>query len=596
MTMSKTKTLLLASWVFLLAIGLSVEAEAQRLDYDGCVAACEKQFPNILASEASCPLTMTAIRREFPGLKSFLTGYRCTGRHRGECEIWKTAATQALSKLSNLMLDTSDCRTLNAVSIRGWTHHFDTSRACRGDGEVTDFHDIVGQHEARIAKLNETAAGYTYGVERFDLTRDYGDRLPECAPGQKPRAYYVWPILEFFLAFEALPAYQSCVSRCKKPTAEQKALWEIEDRLAKMTRRLDKLAGQRASFKTLREELARENVSGIHFPSACRAFAALQSRLDNITGKVEAVTGVLARLGVEQSYSETVGQDLQEKLGEAEELLATVSFAAVEQACAEEDQRSAELEGTRRQLLEELMRNDSICLRAAGVFDSATSEGEQCNWIGDCSIPLFCREGVCEGEISIDAVSLLLQKARKLKDDGLALELRDETGLIADSGDSLVRLEANMKSLAAQCDKRGWGPSVAGWRDQFAKELEDRMSAVEQRIEVLTTRLGESELGESGRALLRRLGRKVKRTRGEAERLRKALGQADPVEEPSWLRIRLDDLQTLEEEVADMESDLQDALSVEGEEDSGMVYLLGGAGFLLLLGLLALVFFVRRKK
>lgn len=582
-----------------LILGICGPARAQRLDYAGCVAACEAAFPNVVASEKTCVQTVTAISGELPGLKGFLTGYRCKGRHRKECETWKSIAVEALSQLVQLTSDSSDCRILNSTAIEGWIHIFDTSRACRGDAEVTDFHDLVGKHEDRIGQLNSTARGYTFTLQQMDTSGEYGAHMALCGPGQRPRRYYIWPLLEFNIALEALGQWQSCVSRCKKPTPEQAQLWEIEDRLTALKNELATLVALSDGYRTRREEAARKEVSGVRFPAGCRALFKLRENLTAAQARVDAVSGALARLGVEESYSETIAQELKQQLSDAEAVLSPVTFDAVETACVEEDSESAKLESARRRLLEELLRSESICLKAAGVFDVATSEGEKCEWIGDCSIPLFCKEGLCSGVISVDEVALLLQKARKLRDDGLALELRDEQGLVADSGVFVKRLQTNFESLAAQLDKRGWGKSVGRWKEQFTGELEERMSALEQRIESLASGLADENTRVWAEATLQRLGRGVDRAKTEAERVRQALGQADPVEEPNWLRIRLKDLRNLEGEVKDLENEwakAADAAAV-GQGGGVVLFAVGGAVVLLLVLVSGFLFFrVRRRK
>ncbi len=383
--------------LFLLLLLLSAPQlmAAPRIDYNQCMADCETAFPNVVQSETSCAHTLTSIHYDMGPLRDFLlSDHRCRGRFRKACMAWKKQAIGALERLSSLTLGSHDCRSLDAQAIASESAIFDAIISCRGDGKVTDFHDLLGRKRSYINKINAKQPRYKVTLRRFGTTPGEGGRSPQCSPGDKPRAYYLWPLLQFRNALVALAPYQHCISQCRKPTEGERALWHLEETFPGLMRAVKAraAAGQVALDKHLAGRV-RQGLPDV----PCHAITV---ELELSRKRVERLQLAQARLAALLALDRPPEPAVEALVAEVTAVAAAhdvLEWGRVKQECLKVDASASLLDEKRHAILVALALGDPFSLKAVETFRFAGKRGAACQWTGECQVPLQCQDKTCQG-------------------------------------------------------------------------------------------------------------------------------------------------------------------------------------------------------
>ncbi len=582
--------LLLATFLF------SSSPAAARVSYDVCVDRCEAAFPNVVDSEKSCAATITDIHFDLGKVRDFLQEkHRCRGRFRKTCKAWKENAIASLERLSTLTLESSDCRELDAAAIRTEVALFDGIHSCRGDKIVTDIHDLLGHKASYLNQLNALGTRYKFGSERFGMGPDDGGRSPVCDYGQKPRRYYVWPLLQFYLALDSVGAWQSCMSKCRKPTPAQLHLWKVEERFYALKATLKELGTEVHRRRNDRRQRRRAEALPDH---GCRPFSEAADAVAGLEGTAEsAEQRLVALLGSEKPPTRPV-TELASDVDAVAKGLEAIDLDAASEACRREDRKADRLEVRRREILESLALGEPFSLKAVDTFQRAGDRGAPCRWTGECSVPLICTEGACRGAITVQDLGGLLARADALRGRATAIEITDDKGLHPDGSRRVKEVEQEFARLEAEVGSLGWTDALAAWRKRFDEELDGRIRTLGLRIEsALDGAVGRCEAAAAdARTGCERRIEKIEDLQPLLEGVTQALEGADPVSGARWVRLKTRDLDAIEERLDDILE--KRAVPVEESAHAGVdpaVAAVAG-GLALLLAVAAVLLHRRRKR
>ena len=582
--------------ILLTCISLSGVGARARVSYATCVRRCEEVFPNVVSSEKTCAATIRDIHAEFASIKKFLQKkHKCRGRYRKTCKTWKKKAVASLNRLIALTLNTGDCKALDASGIRQELHIFSPAGACRGDKRTTDFHDLMATSRQRVRQLNGMASRYNFVKDRFDPTKDYQGQRPSCAQGQKPSRYYVWPLLQFYFALEGLTDYQLCMSKCKKPTPTQELLWELEDRFVLLKDRLGAIGADEQTFVKERSE-SRSSLPGS--PFSCRALSKTERNLSMLRDGFVAVEKQLQSLLPRQNPAPRQVVELKRAINEVESRSEEIDWVKVREKCRQEDELVKKLLQRKRRIGEEILTSEDFSLKAAAMFESSNGKGKECTSVVDCEVPLLCVEGACRGSISLPAVRLLMEHARRLKDKAAKLNIRSADGLLPNAERGVAALENELALLRKELNGSGWGKAVREWRTRFQSSVKARLDGLEAGIERSRAEFGQlhtlcvPEVKEECGKQLDELALLAE----EVQRIRETLGTIDPVSGPTWVQIRVQDMERAEARYVELTSTLSTVCSEQPDREFPVIQILAGVVLLSLCAVVAIVVARRRGR
>jgi len=560
-------------------------------EYDQCVEGCRGKFTPVVETEKSCEETLGLIHKELKAILTLLNSpAACKGRNRGACKDFLDYAQPALEKLIANTLDTSDCLKLDAKAIQDELWLFDTQKACKGDGTFTDLHDFFGAKRLLVEELNQSGVKYIYVKQAFDPYDDFHGHKPECEMGMRPARSHFWPIFQFYLALDSLMAYQACMPSCRPPTEREKRLWSLQEQISKLQALLGPLSGQ---LTVAAQERDKRLVADYGYAFPCRAFVRSAKEFGQHEESLERFSRTIESLLADPEREAVRLDELEKEASLINGALREDLVDKLSQQCSDEDARAVKLMERKRTVVDTILRGDTFCIDAAKAFVARGERGSECEWIGECNIPLTCKNGKCQGDVSVSDVKGVLSEAKTLAEEGLQLKLHDKRGLVH-KADKLVRkLEKSLDEARGKLADLGWDEAVARWRSTYKKELPERLVALEQAIKALI----EEHEPEEGEELPRKCRRAVKDLHESVEALeglREALGDADPAARAKWVRLKSRDADEIREEMEEAAENLE--ACGQTEEAGSSAWILWGGGALLLLAAAALFLFLRRRK
>lgn len=555
--------ILLIEWgVAWLAVFGAVGGGLAREDYEQCLSDCRKRFVPVLEEEKNdCAEVVRFIGREAGLLQQVLQGQRvCWGKHKAACEETVALAIPALERLKIHTQNVKDCRELEAGPIRESLWMFDTSTSCSGDGLYSNLHELVGTRLPLFNRLNALGGRYKYSRERVTPATDFHGREPICEGGLKPASVFVWPLNRFYFALESALEYAACLRTCHKPTPWEKKLWEFQDRLATVKAQVrEKSQELKVLIKKRYDALseARRKLGDFPCTPLTEAADGLKQKLDEVEKLEAVVSSLLNQPASGEDQLVPLQQQIDLLSRETEGLDLNRSF----RECGEEDAASLALFERKQTLVNSVLKSDMFSGQAVEVFGNAAGKGKPCSWTPDCSIPLVCVDGRCEGELTSSAVMSILTRAASLAERGRLLPLHTRKGLDPLAEQKLVKLEGELANLKGQLEKYGWNVQVIAWKESFTAALNKKMEKLGERLSWLVTQAGEEETQEGG-AMSDACRAQLNRAVGLAqslELLKGALGVPDPVGNPRWVRLKMMDLISLEEDVTQVEASVEQA-------------------------------------
>jgi hypothetical protein len=592
---SVVHTIFSATLFLALALAQSAPAAAQgdqQAAYQGCLDNCVEKFANVLDSEKCCEETIKKINHDLNFMNNLLSrNDLCVGRNRGACKDFLEYARPAVEKVLAHTLDVSNCMEADAKALQDELWLFDTAKACKGDGTFTDLHDFLVAKKVFIEDFNSNGPNYAMDRRMFDAYDDFHGHRPDCLSGARPSLSHVFPLFEFYLALDSLLAYQACLPSCRAPTENEKRIWAMEEILGKVRSQTDSLAiALQAKQATRTQDLMDE--LGTSFP--CRPFS--KSLVE-----VKANREVLTRLEValrefQLAPAENAGK-LDQFQREVNQLGASVKASQIieiEEACTAEDALAKQLLERKRKVVDKVLRGETFCFEAARVFSQLGEPKAACEWLGDCNMPLLCKQGSCTGKVSVSAVRSLLDRVKALADQGLQMKVHDEQGLIKNAQRQIHDLEKDVAEAELELQKHNWQEAVATWRAAYREEVPAQLAQLSQRIEEVVTEdaANQEDISRACKRAYRKVGVLAENLTG----LQEALGDPDPVLRAKWVRLKSRDAVSLQEDLDELKGDIEAACDTPAEGGSKtVIYAVGGAILMLLLGLIGF-FIIRRRK
>ena len=173
------------------------------------------------------------------------------------------------------------------------------------------------------------------------------------------------------------------------------------------------------------------------------------------------------------------------------------------------------------------------------------------------------------------------------------MKIHDERGLVREAENGVKKLETRLAQARKELATLGWDEAVADWRATYKKELPARLETLEADIQALIEEHKPGE-GEKQPRKCRRALEDLHKNLEALERLREALGDADPAARAKWVRLKSRDADEIREEMEEAEDKLE---VCRHQDDEGIpTWLLWAAGGLLvLLAAAALLLFLRRR-
>ena len=234
---------------------------------------------------------------------------------------------------------------------------------------------------------------------------------------------------------------------------------------------------------------------------------------------------------------------------------------------------------------------------AATAFESSNGEGKKCTSVVNCEVPLLCVEGTCRGGISLPSVRLLMKRAGKLTDKAAKLSIRSADGLLPGAERDVAKLENELALLRKELNGAGWGDAVRKWRTAFRASVKAKLDGLETGIGRSTAEFGQLLISctpEAREECGKRVDELVSLAE-EVQRIRETLGTTDPVSGPSWVQIRVRDMERVEANYAGLTSTLGTACPAQPDRKSPVVQVLVGVVALLSLCTAVAIVVVRRR-
>ena len=567
-------------------------AQGQQTAYEDCLKNCIEKFHKVLDSEQNCEETIEKIHHDLGFIQGLLQrSDLCVGRNAGACKDFLDYARPAVEKVLANTLDITNCMDTDARALQDELWLFDTAKACKGDGTFTDLHDFLVAKKKYVEDINMNGPRYQLDRRMFDAYDDFHGHRPECPSGARPSLSHVYPIFDFYLALDSLLAYQACMPSCRAPTEAEKRIWAMEEVLDKVRGQTDSLA------EVLQERLATRQQAlmselGVSFPCGPYSLALIEVKANR-----EALTRLQTALrDMQLAPAENAGK-LEQLQREVDQLGASVKASAIigiDEACAAEDVLARQLLERKRKIVDRVLRGEAFCFEAARVFSQLGEPGAECEWLGDCNMPLLCKKGKCAGKVSVSQVRTVLDRVKALADLGLQLKIHDEQGLVTASQRQIHDLEKDVATAEEELQTHDWQEAVAAWRKAYREGVPAELEKLGQRIEAAGAPGDEGDAGSS--RACKRARHKVEALAESLVGLQDALGAPDPVLRAKWVRLKSRDAEALQEHLVELEEDIEAACeSVEAESSSMIPYAVGGGILLLLLGIIAFIIVRRRK-
>jgi hypothetical protein len=588
---SRARMLLFLTLVVSLWAPLVWAQAPQQQAYQGCLQNCADKFSSIAADEKNCEETLNRIHHDLNLIRNLLQrSDLCIGRSKSACNDFLDYARPALDKVLAHTLEVKNCLEVDAKALQDELWLFDTAKACKGDGTFTDLHDFLVAKKTYLEDLNGNSPHYALDRRMFDAYDDFQGHRPECASGARPSLSYVFPLFQIYLALDSLLAYQACLPSCRAPTEAEKRMWALEEVLTKVRDQTESLGTALQERTESRQQKLMDEL-GMSFP--CRPYS---DGLLEVRANREALSRLEKALREMQINPGEAAGKLDKMQLEVDHLAAAVKASeilAMDEACAAEDLLARTLLERKRKVVDTVLRGDTFCFEAARVFAQAGEPGTDCQWLGDCNMPLQCTNRKCRGKVSVRQVKGVLDRVKALVDEGLALKTHDEKGLLTTSQRQVHDLEQAVAEAEAELNQHGWQQAVAAWRKAYRTQMPARLEGLASEIDTLATRT-DQESDAPSRACERTRG-KIADLAQNLTRVQEALGDPDPVLRAKWVRLKSRDADALREELSALEARLEaDCGEPQAEQSAMMLYLIIG---LAALGLaLAAVFFIIKKR
>lgn len=520
--------------------------------YSRCHKSCKSQFRPVLPGESNCEQALRQIRHDLIIIRTYLRTKRiCRGRHRKKCIAFKGKAIRSLGFLVTAIGGTDSCASLDMPAIRSHLWGLSMLHSCRGDRKYTDLHDLMGRRVRLLGRI--TARGTTYKLSRERITHhpEYKPSWPQCEGRQKPARYYVWPLFEFLLALESVGEMQTCLADCRPPTAQERRLEELLGQLDDLSVGVGAAAEDlrllmQARSDRLHSDLGRE--------FECPRLAAVRLEVETLVGELDGLLKAVDSLTILDPPPQSSVSEAVYRTAMLERRVDGIGLSEVQAECIAQEELAKELVRGKRQVLRAVEEMRNLTSGIARRYDDLGKAGEECSWTTDCCVPLICEGGQCTGEISMSDVLPLLAETERIGSEVGKVAIFTESGFDRETGEVLDRYAHDLNKVESRLSGLGWMSAVRRWGKAYAVDLTRQMASVQARNGAI---LGEVEAihaasptpGSSCGELISSL----RELSEELGRVKEKVGSNDPVLDPTWVRLRTDDVRIVGRRVAELE-------------------------------------------
>ena len=581
----------------LLLIPSTAAAFVTDAQYGKCVRVCERKFQAVHPDDQDCDDALRIIRGDLSKLRAYLRSRKvCSGRHQRECRALKGQVTSSVARLNSLIGTNPDCLELDYDAIHKELWWLDIASSCRGDKAYTDIHDLMAKRLRDLRLI--TALGTHYELVRQRIRRhpEYKSFWPVCGRGTQPNRDYIWPFLEFLVALESIGDVQSCMATCRPPTQQERTLEDLLGRLPQLEESVKEVSEviaqvRRARGDRIRQRLVRD------FP--CPRLDAVAGMVVDMAVSITTLREKSAVLESQEPPGVDAVNDMVRLAVEARRGLDALDLSEVVRICQREEERATSLEAERQRMIRSVMRGGSFSVEAARRFDDLAASGEECQWTTECQIPLRCEDGQCAGAVTLADALPLLQEGEQIGRKARELAIVTAQGLDSESVERLERLSADQRGLRGRLDGVGWPGALETWRRAFVEDLGRQLEATRMDAAEAVSRYGTGRCDHSIEpAACATVVEGLRNAIEDVGDLRNVVGDGDPIRDPTWVRLRVDDLHDLRRRVVQLSGDLETASipAPVSSRSSLPVPLLGGLALLAAVGAGGLIVLRRRRR
>jgi hypothetical protein len=542
-------------FVALFLFPLQATAYVTDARYAACVQECEGRFRKVHPDDPGCDEGLRRLRGDLSKLRLYLRSRKiCSGRHRRECRALKGQVTGSVARLAALIGPNPVCLDIDHDAIRKELWWLDIAHSCQGDKDYTDIHDLMAKRPVDLRRVTEM--GTHYELVRTSIRRhpEYKAFWPSCEGPSKPNRDYIWPLLEFQVALESVGDVQACMATCRAPTQQERALGDLLERLPQLEGAVREVSEALAPVREARDERIRQRL-GVVLP--CSPLDTFARRVADLAVSVGTLREKSAALEAQEPPGAGAVDDLVRLARETRRGLDALDLSEVTRRCRREEERAISLEVERQRMIRSVMRGGSFSVEAARRFDDLAAPGAECRWTTECRMPLRCADGRCAGAVTLADALPLLQEAEQIGRQARELAVVNTRGLDPAAVDRLEALSVEQRGLQARLEDYGWTAALRTWRDGFIEDLDRQLdvtrAAASEAVEGLEPGLCEGSVEpDACAAAIDGLRDAIK----DVGDLRSAAGDGDPIRDPTWVRLRVDELHHLGRRVAQLRADL----------------------------------------
>ncbi len=586
--------------VMLVCSAGSVEAYVTDADYQECQKACDLRFRPILPTETNCDKALQEIRSDLIVIRNYLrTKKVCRGRHRKKCDAFKKKVILSLGILTPLLGNARGCKSLDVTTARNYLWALDFSHACRGDNDYTDLHDLMAQRGKLLRLVSAKGTNYQLTRERISKHPEYKSAWPQCQGRFRPARFYVWPLFEFLQAVESVGEVQTCLAACRPPTPQERSLEKLlgqVDQLAAVVSTLARELGQ------MTEERADRLQADFGTIFSCSRLTDSRLAVETAVKDLDALLKDVYALTTQDPPSQSRVTEAVQRAALLKDRLQDIRPNAARDVCIAQEKLARKLVDEKRRVQRTVTQKGSISPSVARRFDDLGKAGDDCDWTTGCCVPLVCEDGHCEGEPSLPEVLPLLAEVERVGRSVGEIAVFTPTGFDRQVEADLRDLSKELNKLQSRLAALGWSSAVQAWGAAYAEDLFQQIKVVEAQAESVLAEAVASRPARTvpGGACAEAISA-LKGITEDIRRVRDRVGDGDPILDPTWVRLRTDEVRALNTRVDELNQlltqDCRAAARSTGSAQTPIWLVVGVSLLLALLGLgLWLVLRSRRRR